>query len=125
MTRLGPDNQNIDIEALKRELRQEMTARIKNEVSTALDENLLDQDSEDETEEDPNQPPPPPPESPAPEIVVKFKNANNVFTLPTDINAFGDVIVAKDGTLTVNVVGRIFDDTAGIESYKLRIKSID
>jgi hypothetical protein len=123
-----PDNQKIDIEALKRELRQYFNLRIKSEIDEALDEALFqgsddspyedptgdtgDGDTGDETKE------------PSPTIVVKFRNNNNIFTLPTEINSFGNVLISGDGTAAVNVVGRIFDETTGIESYKVRIKRI-
>jgi hypothetical protein len=123
-----PDNQKIDIEALKRELRQYFNLRIKSEIDGALDEALFqgsddspyedpavdtgDGDTGDETKE------------PSPTIVVKFRNNNNIFTLPTEINSFGNVLISGDGTAAVNVVGRIFDETTGIESYKVRIKRI-
>ena len=123
-----PDNQKIDIEALKRELRQYFNLRIKSEIDEALDEALFqgsddspyedptgdtgDGDTGDETKE------------PSTNIVVKFRNNNNIFTLPTEINSFGNVLISGDGTAAVNVVGRIFDETTGIESYKVRIKRI-
>ncbi len=125
-----PDNQKIDIEALKRELRQYFNLRIKSEIDEALDEALF-QGSDDSPYEDPtgdtedggtgDDPSKP---EPSPTIVVKFRNNNNIFTLPTEINSFGNVLISGDGTAAVNVVGRIFDETTGIESYKVRIKRI-
>jgi hypothetical protein len=125
-----PDNQRTDLEALKRQLRQEFTLIATDIVEEKIDEILLSGDSsavftrtaEDPEGEDDDKDKD---KKPAPFINVKFRNANKIFTVPTENNAFGDVLLASDGTSTVNVVGRIFDDTAGIESYKIRIKRID
>lgn len=125
-----PDNQRTDLEALRRQLRQEFREIATNIVEEKIDEVILSGDSgsvsaataEDPEGEDDDKDKD---KKPAPFINVKFRNANKIFTVPTENNAFGDVLLASDGTSTVNVVGRIFDDTAGIESYKIRIKRID
>ena len=128
-----PDNQRTDLEALKRQLRQEFTLIATDIVEEKIDEILLSGDSSavfTRTAEDPEgdgdgDGKDPAPSKPAPFIDVKFRNVNKIFTRPTENNAFGDILLASDGTSTVNVVGRIFDNTAGIESYKIRIKRID
>lgn len=127
----NPDNQRNDLEALRRQLRQEFKALATEIVEDKIDEVLLDNEGlsglsgsndnpedidDDEEEED---------SDPAPFVEMKFKNNNGIFTKATESNSFGDILVASDGTTTVNVVGRIFDDTPGIESYKIRIKRID
>jgi hypothetical protein len=128
-----PDNQRTDLEALRRQLRQEFREIATNIVEEKIDEVILSGDSgsvstataEDPEGDDDGTDKDPVPPKPAPFIDVKFRNVNKIFTRPTEINAFGDILLASDGTSTVNVVGRIFDDTAGIESYKIRIKRID
>ena len=128
-----PDNQRTDLEALRRQLRQEFREIATDIVEEKIDEVLLSGDygsgstatAEDPEGDDDGDKKDPAPSKPAPFINVKFRNANKIFTVPTEINAFGDILLASDGTSTVNVVGRIFDDTAGIESYKIRIKRID
>jgi hypothetical protein len=128
-----PDNQRTDLEALRRQLRQEFREIATDIVEEKIDEVLLSGDSgsgttataEDPEGDDDGDKKDPNPPKPAPFINVKFRNANKIFTVPTESNAFGDILLASDGTSTVNVVGRIFDDTAGIESYKIRIKRID
>jgi len=125
---LRPDDENIDIETLKRDLRQYVNRSIKEQIYGSLDEALLDtygteggrtsdDDGGDDTE--PVEPP-----SSGPDIVVKFRNSNGVFTIPTSDKYFGEVLVAGDGTVTVNVEGRVFDETTGIERYKVRIQRI-
>lgn len=128
-----PDNQRNDLEALRRQLRQEFKAIALELIEEKIDEVLLDNDGitgisttddnpEDGTgdEEDDDKE-----KDPAPFVEVKFKNNNGIFTRATESNSFGDILVSSDGTSTVNVVGKIFDDTPGIESYKIRIKRID
>lgn len=130
-----PDNQRNDLEALRRQLRQEFKGIALELIEEKIDLVLLDNegitgtsstddnpedgigdDDDDDKDKDP---------SPAPFVEVKFRNNNGIFTRATESNSFGDILVASDGTATVNVVGRIFDDTPGIESYKIRIKRID
>lgn len=129
-----PDNQRNDLEALRRQLRQEFKAIATDIVEEKIDEVLLDNEGitgisttddnpEDGTGDDDDDNGTG--KDPAPFVEVKFKNNNGVFTKATNSNSFGDILVASDGTVTVNVVGRIFDDTPGIESYKIRIKRID
>jgi hypothetical protein len=130
-----PDNQRNDLEALRRQLRQEFKGIALELIEEKIDLVLLDNegitgtsstddnpedgtgdDDDDDKDKDP---------APAPFVEVKFRNNNGTFTRATESNSFGDILVASDGTATVNVVGRIFDDTPGIESYKIRIKRID
>lgn len=128
-----PDNQNIDIETLRRQLRQEFDERVRFSIGEALDardegENgavslvLSDSDPEDATEEDLDDDNT---SATKPFIDVKFRNARNVLTRPTEANAFGKILKSSDGTLSVNVDGKIEDDQTGIEKYKIRIKRID
>jgi hypothetical protein len=126
-----PDNQRTDLEALRRQLRQEFKAIATDIVEEKIDEVLLgnegitgrsttDDNPEDGTGDDDGKD-----KDPAPFVEVKFKNDNGIFTKATESNSFGDTFRSSDGTITMNVMGRIFDDTPGIESYKIRIKRID
>lgn len=126
-----PDNQRTDLEALRRQLRQEFKAIATDIVEEKIDEVLLgnegitgrsttDDNPEDGTGDDDGKD-----KDPAPFVEVKFKNDNGIFTKSTESNSFGDTFRSSDGTITMNVMGRIFDDTPGIESYKIRIKRID
>ena len=128
-----PDNQRNDLEALRRQLRQEFKGIALELIEEKIDLVLLDSEGisgtpstddnpEDSTGDDDDDGKD---KDPAPFVEVKFKNNNGIFTKATESNSFGDTLVASDGTATVNVVGRIFDDTPGIESYKIRIKRID
>ena len=128
-----PDNQRTDLEALRRQLRQEFKGIALELIEEKIDLVLLDSEGisgtpstddnpEDSTGDDDDDGKD---KDPAPFVEVKFKNNNGIFTKATESNSFGDTLVASDGTATVNVVGRIFDDTPGIESYKIRIKRID
>lgn len=127
-----PDNQRTDLEALRRQLRQEFKAIAIDIVEEKIDEVLLDNEGitgrsttddnpEDGTGDDDDDKD----KDPAPFVEVKFKNNNGIFTKATESNSFGDTFRSSDGTITMNVMGRIFDDTPGIESYKIRIKRID
>lgn len=128
-----PDNQRNDLEALRRQLRQEFKAIATDIVEDKIDEILLDNEGitgrsgsddnpEDNTGDDDDDGKD---KDPAPFVEVKFKNNNGVFTKATESNSFGDTFKSSDGTISMNVTGRIFDDSPGIESYKIRIKRID
>lgn len=128
-----PDNQRNDLEALRRQLRQEFKGIALELIEEKIDLVLLDNEGisgtpttddnpEDGTGDDDDEKDD---KNPAPFVEVKFKNNNGIFTRATEANSFGDILVSSDGTSTVNVVGKIFDDTPGIESYKIRIKRID
>lgn len=128
-----PDNQRTDLEAMRRQLRQEFRGVAIELIEEKLNELILIEDGfgspsgvpddpegdddKDEDEDDEKGVPP--------FIDVKFRNINKIFTRPTESNSFGEILLSSDGTSNVNVVGRIFDDTPGIESYKIRIKRID
>lgn len=135
---MKPDNQKVDIESLKRQMRQEFDARAKELILEEINLVLLDEEDperlyligdpddynpedpleDDITENDSD------PGSVKPFISVKFRNNNKVFTIPADDKYFGEVLTSGDGTVTVNVAGKIFDDQKGIEAYKIRIKRI-
>lgn len=128
-----PDNQRNDLEALRRQLRQEFKGIALELIEEKIDLVLLDNEGvsgtsstddnpEDGTgdEDDDGKD-----KDPAPFVEVKFKNNNGIFTKATESNSFGETFKSSDGTITMNVMGRIFDDTPGIESYKIRIKRID
>jgi hypothetical protein len=128
-----PDNQRNDLEALRRQLRQEFKGIALELIEEKIDLVLLDNEGvsgtpstddnpEDGTGDDDDDDKG---KDPAPFVEVKFKNNNGIFTRATESNSFGNILVSSDGTSTVNVVGKIFDDTPGIESYKIRIKRID
>jgi hypothetical protein len=128
-----PDNQRNDLEALRRQLRQEFKGIALELIEEKIDLVLLDNEGvsgtpstddnpEDGTGDDDDDDKG---KGPAPFVEVKFKNNNGIFTRATESNSFGNILVSSDGTSTVNVVGKIFDDTQGIESYKIRIKRID
>lgn len=126
-----PDNQRNDLEALRRQLRQEFKAIALELIEEKIDLVLLDnegisglsgsdddpEDIDDDDEDDDK--------DLAPFVEVKFKNNNGIFTKATESNSFGDTFKSSDGTVTMNVTGKIFDDSPGIESYKVRIKRID
>ncbi len=127
-----PDNQRNDLEALRRQLRQEFKGIALELIEEKIDLVLLDNEGitgrsstddnpEDGTGDDDDDKD----KDPAPFVEVKFKNNNGIFTKATESNSFGDTFRSSDGTITMNVMGRIFDDTPGIESYKIRIKRID
>lgn len=124
-------NNNDNLETVKRQLRQEFEEIALNVVSRELDSSLNDGDDNPEGEpddtpiDDPAPEPEPEPVTPKPFVDVKFRNVNKIFTRPTDSNSYGDILISSDGTTTVNVVGKIFDDRTNIESYKIRIKRID
>lgn len=129
-----PDNQRTDLEALRRQLRQEFQIIATDIVEEKIDELFLvgDDSPEDELDEDtpeaetPEEPEPEPePEEPAPFVSVKFRNKNKIFVKPNETNSFGNILLSADGTSSVNVVAKIFDETPGIEGYKIRIKRID
>ena len=126
----NPDNQRVDIEAMRRQLRQEFRGVAIELIEEKLNELILvedgfgspsgvpdDPEGDDDDDDDEKGVPP--------FVDVKFRNVNKIFTRPTESNYFGDILLSSDGTSNVNVVGRIFDDTPGIESYKIRIKRID
>lgn len=128
-----PDNQKIDVETLKRQLRREMDEKIQLALEAYSDESEEDggltlvlvgdpEDSGDDVEDDGDQGGNNPTK---PFIDVKFRNKNNKLVKPTESNAFGNILKSSDGTLSVSVDGKIIDDQKGIEKYKIRIKRID
>lgn len=126
-----PDNQRTDLEALRRQLRQEFKAIATDIVEEKIDEVLLDNDgsglsgSDDDPENIDDDDDEKEDKDLAPFVEVKFKNNNGIFTKATGENSFGDTLKSSDGTVTMNVTGKIFDDSPGIESYKIRIRRID
>lgn len=126
-----PDNQRTDLEALRRQLRQEFKAIALELIEEKIDEVLLDNDgsglsgSDDDPENIDDNDDEKEDKDLAPFVEVKFKNNNGIFTKATGENSFGDTLKSSDGTVTMNVTGKIFDDSPGIESYKIRIRRID
>lgn len=126
----------LDVENLKRQLREEFQLIARGEVQ----EQLKRLDSEDPnpesieySDEEPsgdgeqnndNNGGTPEKDVTDPFKAIKFMNSNKVFTVPTDDKKFGQLMLSADGTLTVNVTGKIIDSQTGIENYKIRVKRI-
>ena len=129
---MKPRNTQIDIEALKVQLRQEFEALIRQIVEEEIDEALTSQDDDSGVDDGDSTTDPGDGSEDGdtgsgtqPFIEVRFKNNNGVYMKPTELSTFGTVLVSADGTTTVNVQGKIVDDQKGIEKYKIRIKRID